>query len=406
MWPAIAPAPKPATRRYGQTGQVRVLIEGINTTEGTGGAGFYFDYASLEEAFLGTTGQSAEMPNPGVQSQFIARSGSNRFQGEYHLDWYNNAMQASNIPDEYTVPTAFNNSPSARTATKWIATTTTTSTSAGRSSKDRAWMFVTYREQFSAVAQPNFLFDQTFDTKLWNPVVKATYQTQPEEQADWLLPVGAEGAAEPPAVCDLHLCVAGTDLQAGLGQLGLQGRMERHGQRQAVSRGALWRLRVLLSALHQQPRQFLLARHRPPRLGGRAPEAAARSRSPAVHRRRDLLRRFRSGQPHVQDGRGVAAREIVGRLRVATRRHQQHRADLQQRRLDAGHLRYPDRVLQGRFTRGACLPRIEGGPGSGRRLRHRHVDPRADHDQRSVSATTGITPGCRSNGSSPRPSVQ
>jgi hypothetical protein len=31
---------------YGMTGQVRVLIEGINTTEGTGGAGFYFDYAS------------------------------------------------------------------------------------------------------------------------------------------------------------------------------------------------------------------------------------------------------------------------------------------------------------------------------------------------------------------------
>jgi len=33
---------------YGQQGQVRVLIEGINTTEGTGGAGFYFDFASLD----------------------------------------------------------------------------------------------------------------------------------------------------------------------------------------------------------------------------------------------------------------------------------------------------------------------------------------------------------------------
>src|SRR5688500_1817470 len=93
---------------YGQTGQVRVLIEGINTTEGTGGAGFYFDYASLEEAFLGTSGQSAEMPNPGVQSQFIARSGSNTFQGEYHADWYNNSLQGSNLPAEYLAPTAFN----------------------------------------------------------------------------------------------------------------------------------------------------------------------------------------------------------------------------------------------------------------------------------------------------------
>ncbi|HEX7283001.1 MAG TPA: carboxypeptidase-like regulatory domain-containing protein, partial [Vicinamibacterales bacterium] len=37
-------------RAYGLDGQTRVLIEGINTTEGTSGAGFYFDYASLEEA--------------------------------------------------------------------------------------------------------------------------------------------------------------------------------------------------------------------------------------------------------------------------------------------------------------------------------------------------------------------
>ena len=72
---------------YGLSGQVRVLIEGINTTEGTGGAGFYFDYSSLEEVFLGTTGQTAEMPNPGVQSQFIAKSGGNQFNGEFYLDW-------------------------------------------------------------------------------------------------------------------------------------------------------------------------------------------------------------------------------------------------------------------------------------------------------------------------------
>ena len=161
---------------YGQTGQVRVLIEGINTTEGTGGAGFYFDYASLEEAFLGTTGQSAEMPTPGVQSQFIARSGSNRFEGEYHLDWYNNALQASNIPDEYTVPTAFNNSPIRAHSNEMERYYDHDVNLGGPIVKDRAWIFGTYREQFSAVAQPNFQFDQTFDTKLWNPVVKATYQ--------------------------------------------------------------------------------------------------------------------------------------------------------------------------------------------------------------------------------------
>jgi hypothetical protein len=165
---------------YGMLGQVRVLIEGINTTEGTGGAGFYFDYASLEEAFLGTSGQSAEMPNPGVQSQFIARSGSNQFQGEYHLDWYNNSLQGSNIPEEYTAPNAFggtNGSNRIRPGSNEIQKYYDHDINAGGPVvKDKAWFFGTYREQFNAVAQPNFLFDSTFNTKLWNAVGKATYQ--------------------------------------------------------------------------------------------------------------------------------------------------------------------------------------------------------------------------------------
>jgi hypothetical protein len=161
---------------YGFNGQVRVLIEGINTTEGTGGAGFYFDYASLEEAFLGTSGQSAEMPNPGVQSQFIARSGSNQFQAEYHLDWYNNSLQGSNIPSEYTQPTAFNNSPIREHSNEIDRYYDHDINAGGPIVKDKAWIFGTYREQFNAVAQPNFQFDGTFNTKLWNPVVKGTYQ--------------------------------------------------------------------------------------------------------------------------------------------------------------------------------------------------------------------------------------
>ena len=202
---------------YGQTGQVRVLIEGINTVEGTGGAGFYFDYASLEEAFLGTTGQSAEMPNPGVQSQFIARSGSNTFQAEYHLDWYNNSLQGSNIPDSYIVPTAFNNSP-IRAHSNEISTYYDNDLNAGGpSKKDKVWFFGTYRRQANAVAQPNFTFDKTFDTLLWNAVGKVTLPGQPEEQADWLLPVGTEGTAQPAALRDLHLLVARPDQCAAVG---------------------------------------------------------------------------------------------------------------------------------------------------------------------------------------------
>jgi hypothetical protein len=161
---------------YGLSGQVRVLIEGINTTEGTGGAGFYFDYASLEEAFLGTSGQGAEMPNPGVQSQFIAKSGGNQFNGEYYLDWYNNSLQGSNIPDAYTVPSAFNNSPIRAGSNEIDRYYDTAINLGGPIKRDKVWWFGTYRTQFNAVQQPNFTFDKTFDTKLWNAVAKGTYQ--------------------------------------------------------------------------------------------------------------------------------------------------------------------------------------------------------------------------------------
>src|SRR5437016_13850047 len=90
---------------YGFSGQNRVLVEGINTTEGTSGAGFYFDYGSFEEVFLGTIGQGAEMPTPGVQSQFLGKSGGNKFQGEIYKDYERNSWQSDNIsknlPSQY-----------------------------------------------------------------------------------------------------------------------------------------------------------------------------------------------------------------------------------------------------------------------------------------------------------------
>ena len=86
---------------YGLNGQVRVSVEGINTTEGTGGAGFYFDYGSFEEVFLGVAGQGAEAATPGVQSKFLGKSGGNRFSGEFYVDGYNNSFQGSNLTDEH-----------------------------------------------------------------------------------------------------------------------------------------------------------------------------------------------------------------------------------------------------------------------------------------------------------------
>src|ERR1700716_758862 len=94
---------------YGYSGQHRVLVEGINTTEGTSGAGFYVDYGSFEEVFLGTLGQGAEMPTAGVQSQVLGKSGGNKFQGEIYQDYETNGLISDNITNN--LPAQFKFSP-------------------------------------------------------------------------------------------------------------------------------------------------------------------------------------------------------------------------------------------------------------------------------------------------------
>jgi hypothetical protein len=161
---------------YGFGGQVRVLVEGINITEGTAGAGFYFDYSSLEEAFIGVQGQSAEMPNPGVQSQFIARSGGNQVSGEYYADFNNNAMQGSNIPDAVIAGGI------RRHSNEMESYYDTSINAGGPLKKDTLWWFGSYRRQKIAIAQPQFQFDKTSDTLLWNPVAKGTWQINPNNK--------------------------------------------------------------------------------------------------------------------------------------------------------------------------------------------------------------------------------
>ena len=156
---------------YGLTGQVRVSVEGINTTEGTGGAGFYFDYGSFEEVFLGVAGQGAEAATPGVQSQFLGKSGSNKFSGELYQDFYNNSFQGSNLTDEMI------NSQGLRKGSNEVEKYYDTNVNFGGPIKrDKAWFHYSWRRQFNAVQQPLFTFDKTFDTWNQNPSAKVTYQ--------------------------------------------------------------------------------------------------------------------------------------------------------------------------------------------------------------------------------------
>jgi hypothetical protein len=161
---------------YGYSGQNRVLVEGINTTEGTSGAGFYVDYGSFEEVFLGTIGQGAEMPTPGVQSQMLGKSGGNKFQGEIYQDYERNGFIADNltgnVPSQFAAAVA----PHSNETLKYRDSNINVG---GPIKKDKLWWYFSYRNQKTAVGQSNWIgpiAGQPFNTLLWNPSGKATYQ--------------------------------------------------------------------------------------------------------------------------------------------------------------------------------------------------------------------------------------
>src|SRR5215831_14962379 len=133
---------------YGYSGQNRVLVEGINTTEGTSGAGFYVDYGSFEEVFLGTIGQGAEMPTPGVQSQMLGKSGGNKFQGEFYQDYETNGMIGENILNN--VPPQFAYTPTNTNGIRLHSNETqkyrdTNVNVGGPIKKDKVWWYFSFR---------------------------------------------------------------------------------------------------------------------------------------------------------------------------------------------------------------------------------------------------------------------
>jgi hypothetical protein len=169
---------------YGYGGQNRVLVEGINTTEGTSGAGFYVDYGSFEEVFLGTIGQGAEMPTPGVQSQMLGKSGGNKFQGELYQDFETNGMLsdniAANVPSQFLYDAATNPGGAIRDhSNETLKYRDSNINVGGPIKKDKVWWYFSYRNQKTSVGQPNFIGNAagtSFDTLLWNPSGKTTYQ--------------------------------------------------------------------------------------------------------------------------------------------------------------------------------------------------------------------------------------
>jgi len=85
-----------------QSNQHRPLIEGLVMTEGTSGAGMFYDQGAIDQAAINTGANAAEMPTPGVFTQIVFKSGGDSYNGHVYSELEAEALQAHNIDNSRT----------------------------------------------------------------------------------------------------------------------------------------------------------------------------------------------------------------------------------------------------------------------------------------------------------------
>ncbi|MFN8062919.1 MAG: TonB-dependent receptor [Vicinamibacterales bacterium] len=156
--------------------QHRPMVEGIVNTEGTNGSGFYYDYGSIDEVAIETKGHTAEMPWPGVWSNFVTKSGGNTYHGKLYADTQPKGLQQRNIDNSLTAlcpggrcgnlqPSDLNRLNHYHDLNGDIG---------GYAKKDKLWWYFSARDQDVKVLLPNFPV-KPFETSLRNLTGKGTF---------------------------------------------------------------------------------------------------------------------------------------------------------------------------------------------------------------------------------------
>src|ERR1051326_2205364 len=74
-------------RGYGINGQTWITVDGVSTTEGTSGAGMYYDYSAFSEITVQAAANSAEVAVPGVYTNTVMKTGGNNLHGTAYFGW-------------------------------------------------------------------------------------------------------------------------------------------------------------------------------------------------------------------------------------------------------------------------------------------------------------------------------
>jgi len=172
---------------FGYTGQVRVQVDGVNTTEGTGAAGFYMDYGSFDEIQIGNDGNDASAATPGVQMNAVIKSGGNQFRGDAYFDYENADLQSHNIDDRLR-------NQGIGSGTKILKYYDPNVSAGGPIKRDKFWYFGSFRDQNTATTVTGFPVENpsefSFPTRLQNATYKLTYQITPNNKLGHYIQMG------------------------------------------------------------------------------------------------------------------------------------------------------------------------------------------------------------------------
>lgn len=203
---------------YGLTsagGVNRAEVEGVMVNEGAGGGGsdmYYTDYGAFAEVAINAVGNGAEMPNPGVLSRLIAKSGGNQYHGNVYADYQNDSMEATNISDaQVKAGVVGSNIVAAKDTNRLESFRDLNADLGGYIKQDRLWWYGAVRRTDTGQRYPT-LIDDIQDT--WVPVITAKttfnastshkftafYQFQTKEQPDYLGAIRIAGGRQSPAL--------------------------------------------------------------------------------------------------------------------------------------------------------------------------------------------------------------
>ncbi|MDE3153839.1 MAG: TonB-dependent receptor [Acidobacteriota bacterium] len=87
---------------FGERDQNRVIIEGSDTTEGTGGAGGYWDYYAANEVSVTAAGQDVAMNTPGTATVLTIKSGGNQFKSLINQTYEPSSFVGDNVDTSIT----------------------------------------------------------------------------------------------------------------------------------------------------------------------------------------------------------------------------------------------------------------------------------------------------------------